>query len=73
MKCCNQGFKFFFGRQFFDFIDKELQILLDGFKYSQKNKVEKLQVLFDRSFSYIKEYCRFIEKLVCNYEVVSKL
>uniref|UniRef100_K1R9I4 Alsin n=1 Tax=Magallana gigas TaxID=29159 RepID=K1R9I4_MAGGI len=56
------------GKQFFDSIDKELQTLLDGSKYSQKNKAEKLQVIFDRPFSHIKEYCRLTEKLVCNYE-----
>lgn len=70
MKCCNEGFKFLFGRLFFDSIDKELQTLLDGSKYSQKNKAEKLQVLFDRPFSHIKEYCRLTEKLACNYDAV---
>lgn len=70
MKCCNEGFKFLFGRQFFDSIDKELQTLLDGSKYSQKIKAEKLQVLFDRPFSHIKEYCRLTEKLACNYDAV---
>lgn len=56
------------GKLFFDSIDKELQTLLDGSKYSQKNKAEKLQVLFDRPFSHIKEYCRLTEKLACNYD-----
>ncbi|XP_061189160.1 alsin-like isoform X2 [Saccostrea echinata] len=56
------------GKPFFDTLDKDLQALLDGSKYSKKNMAEKLQILFDRPFSHVKEYCRLTEKLACNYE-----
>ncbi|XP_056010934.1 alsin-like isoform X4 [Ostrea edulis] len=56
------------GKSYFDSLDKDLQTLLDGSKYSQKNMAEKLQVLFGRPFSHVKEYCRLTDKLACNYE-----
>jgi hypothetical protein len=57
-------------RSYFDTLDKDIQALLDGSKYSQKNMAEKLQVLFGRPFSHVKEYCRLTDKLACNYEQV---